>query len=242
MSDYQWIHGDALQEMSKLPDHSIDAIVCDPPYNLGGYSTGNIKADWRKDLNNDVADWDQGQFQVASLVEPFTRLLKPSGSIFTFTSYNLIGDWHREFDPIFDTFQFAVWHKVNPPPKLRRAGFLNSCELIVCLWNKGHTWNFSRQNEMHNHFEGPICMGNERLHHPTQKPLWLMKRLVALCTNPGDVVLDPYAGVASTGEAVLGLERQFIGIELDENYHLQGKKRLEQPVIRPELFSAEMQG
>ena len=48
-------------------------------------------------------------------------------------------DCHAAFDPEFDTFQFMVWHKTYPPPKLRRAGFLNSCELIMCAWNKGHS-------------------------------------------------------------------------------------------------------
>lgn len=50
-----------------------------------------------------------------------------------------------------------VWHKTNPVPKLRRAGFLNSCELIICAWNKGHTWNFTTQKEMHNFIEAPIA-------------------------------------------------------------------------------------
>jgi site-specific DNA-methyltransferase (adenine-specific)/modification methylase len=39
-----------------------------------------------------------------------------------------------------------------------KAGFLNSCEMIACMGNKGHTWNFGKQNEMHNFFESPICM------------------------------------------------------------------------------------
>jgi DNA modification methylase len=71
-------------------------------------------------------------------------------------------------------------------------------------------------------------MGKERLKHPTQKPLWLLRRLVSLCTEPGDIVLDPYAGVASTGEACQQLGRDFIGIENDEISYIQGKNRLSQ--------------
>jgi site-specific DNA-methyltransferase (adenine-specific)/modification methylase len=93
-----------------------------------------------------------------------------------------------------------VWHKTNPAPKFRRAGFLNSCELIVCMWNKGHTWNFTKQNEMHNFIESPICMGNERLKdpkHPTQKPVSVLKKLINIASNEGDMILDPFAGVGS---------------------------------------------
>src|SRR5699024_9171474 len=106
-------------------------------------------------------------------VKDFKRIIKPDGNIFIFTSYNLIGKWHEAFDSEFDTFQYFIWHKTNPMPKIYKNGFLNSCEMIVCLWNKGHKWNFKSQNEMHNFFESPICMGNERLKnpkHPAQKP------------------------------------------------------------------------
>lgn len=136
---------DSFAKIREVPDHSIDVILTDPPYNLGMYSTGNIKMSWRSDFNNDIAHWDHETFEPAAWVGEFRRILKPSGNIFGFTSYNQLGDWHRAFDPVFDTFQFMVWHKTNPAPKLRRAGFLNSCELIVCAWNKGHRWNFGRQ-------------------------------------------------------------------------------------------------
>jgi site-specific DNA-methyltransferase (adenine-specific)/modification methylase len=124
-----------------------------------------------------------------------------------------------------------VWHKTNPAPKFRRAGFLNSCELIVCLWNKGHTWNFTKQNEMHNFIESPICMGKERLKkpkHPTQKPVKIMKKLIEIASNEGDTILDPFSGVGSTGIAALELNRKFIGIESDEEYFKASCIRLDQ--------------
>ena len=223
------VMGDSRQLMSKIPDRSVDFICTDPPYNLGQYSTGNIKMDWREDFNNDLAAWDQITLDPSEWRDEFCRVLAPHGNIFVFTSYNLLGRWHEVFDPLFDTFQFMVWHKTNPPPKLRRAGFLNSCELIVCMWNKGHTWNFGKQSEMHNFIESPICMGAERLKnpkHPTQKPLRVMRRLIELATKPGDLVLDPFAGVASTGVAALQLGRRFLGIEADENYVAAASKRL----------------
>ena len=221
--------GDSARLLKAIPDKSVDLIFTDPPYNLGKYSTGNIAFDWRADFNNDIADWDQGQFDPAALVDDFVRVLKPTGNILAFTSYNLMGRWHEVFDPIFDTFQFAVWHKTNPPPKFRRAGFLNSCELIVCLWKRGHNWNFGQQKDMHNFISSPICSGNERLKkpkHPTQKPLAVLRHFMAIASNSNDVVLDPFAGVMSTGAAALELGRRFIGIEIDPKFGEAGKERL----------------
>lgn len=221
-------HGDCYEVMQSIPDRTVDLILTDPPYNLRPYSTGNMSFSWRAEINNDLAEWD-GDFDPASVLDDFRRILKPTGTIFAFTSYNLLGRWHEIFDPAFDTFQFFVWHKTNPVPKIRKAGFLNSCELVVCMWNKGHTWNFGRQNEMHNFFESPVCMAPERLKHPkhpTQKPVKLLKHLIGIATNPGDVVLDPFMGVGSTGEAALDLDRSFVGIELEREYFTAAVERV----------------
>ena len=80
------ILGDSLKKMKELPDSSIDLILCDPPYNLSEYSTGNMKFGWRTEINNDVAVWDTAPFEPSSLVDDFKRILKPTGNIFIFTS------------------------------------------------------------------------------------------------------------------------------------------------------------
>lgn len=240
LDNYNLILGDSAKHIKSIPDKSVDLILTDPPYNLGRYSTGNIKMSWRKDFNNDVAGWDNTVFNPAEWLEDFVRILKPTGTIFAFTSYNLLGQWHQAFDPIFDTFQFIVWHKTNPPPKLRRAGFLNSCELIICAWNKGHTWNFTNQKDMHNFIESSICMGKERLKnpvHPTQKPIKVLSPLIKLATHPGDLVFDPFMGVGSTGVAALQLNRRFTGIEVDPLYFEAAEKRIN--MVTPELFTPE---
>ncbi len=141
---------------------------------------------------------------------------------------------------VFALASGILTHNTNPPPKLRRAGFLNSCELIVCAWNKGHTWNFTRQREMHNFIESPICMGKERVKnpvHPTQKPVKVLSHLIRLATKPGDLVFDPFMGVGSTGVAALQLGRRFTGIELDPLYFKAASKRLEE--VMPALFTNE---
>lgn len=212
-----------------MPSRSVDLILTDPPYNLGLYSRGNISLSWRKEINNDLAAWDTVTFDPAHWADDFLRILKPTGNLFAFTSYNLLGRWHQVFDPLFDTFQFMVWHKTNPVPKVRKAGFVNSCELIVCMWQKGHTWNFTRQKEMHNFIETPICMGKERTRnpvHPTQKPLKVLEHVVDLASHPGDMVFDPFMGVGSTGVAAMNRNRRFWGAENEASYFRAAEQRL----------------
>lgn len=234
LKDFYLINADCFEILKKIPDSSIDLILTDPPYNIAQYSTGNMKFDWRSEINNDVAQWDLIELKPDKLVDEFRRILSPKGNIFIFCSYNTIGEYHKAFDPVFDTFQFMVWHKTNPVPNFRKSSFLNSCELIVSCWNKGHTWNFTNQGEMHNFVESGICMGKERIKdksgknlHPTQKPVAVLEKIIKIASNEGDVVLDCFSGVASTGEAALKLNRRYIGIELDKQYHEAAMLRLE---------------
>ena len=224
------LHGDSRGLIKKLPDNYVDFILTDPPYNIGKHSTGNIPLLGRTPMNNDLADWDHVDFNPEEWVEEFIRVLKPTGNLFIFTSYNQLGRWYSCLDHRFDTSQFMVWHKTNPAPKIFKAGFLNSCEMVFCCWNKKHTWNFISQAEMHNFIECPICVRPERLSdpkHPAQKPTAILKKMITIASNEGDIVFDPFMGVGSTGVAALSLNRKFIGFEIDKTYFDAAKNRIE---------------
>lgn len=230
---YLLINGDCFEKLKEIPDKSVDLILTDPPYNIAQYSTGNMRFDWRAERINDIAEWDKSVIRPADLISEFKRILSPIGNVFIFCTYNLLGEYHRCFDPEFDTFQFLVWHKTNPVPNFRKSSFLNSCELIVCCWNKGHIWNFTKQSEMHNFVESPVCMGKERIKdkngknlHPTQKPLKILEKIISVASNKNSVILDCFNGVASTGAAALNLGRRYIGIELNTGYYNASAERL----------------
>ena len=229
MCEVSLMNGDCFELMKNIPDSSIDLILTDPPYNIANYSTGNLKFKWRSEINNDLAEWDRKVLMPSMLLPEFKRIIKPDGNIFIFCSYNLIGEYHKVFDSEFDTFQFMVWHKTNPTPNFRKSSFLNSCELIICCWNKGHVWNFTRQNEMHNFIESPICMGRERIKnpkHPTQKPVKILEHIIKIASPENGTVCDMFFGVGSTGVAAVKMKRNFIGIEVDDKYFRAGEKRI----------------
>ena len=237
MKDPNWIkcliNDDSRNVIKHIPDNSIDFIFTDPPYNIGQHSTGNINLPGRAPINNNVAQWDWVDFNPEEWADEFIRILKPNGNLFIFTSYNQIGRWYKCLDQKFDTSNFMIWHKTNPAPKIFKAGFLNSCEMIFTCWNKGHTWNFISQKDMHNFIESPICMKPERLDnpkHPAQKPLSILKKIINIASNKNDIIFDPFMGVGSIGVAALELERKYIGIEIEKNYFMAAKKRIEKSI------------
>ena len=226
---YKQFNENNLDFMKRLPNSSIDLILTDPPYNLTPFSKGNIQLANGKIIHNHIADWDNIPLRPADYIEPFTRIIKPSGNIFIFTSYSLLGKWYDAFNPLFSTFQLFVWHKTTPTQSVYHNSFLNSCEFVICLWNKGHTWNFLSQDKMHNFFECPSCLPPEKLtspSHPTQKPLALIEHLLLIASNPNDIVFDPFMGVATTGVASLKNNRRFIGTDVNEKYVKASLKRL----------------
>lgn len=243
MKDPNWrrcvLRGDSKDIIKRIPDNSIDFILTDPPYNLGQHSTGNIPLPGRTAMNNDVADWDMIDFNPEEWADEFIRILKPTGNLFIFTSYNQLGRWYNSLDHKFDTSNFMIWHKTNPAPKIFKAGFLNSCEMIFTCWNKKHTWNFISQAEMHNFIETPICMRPERLSdpkHPAQKPVSILKKMIEIASNEDDIIFDPFMGVGSTGVAALNLNRRFIGVEINETYYNAAKKRIDVALQTNNLF------
>ena len=71
--------------------------------------------------------------------------------------------------------------------------------------------------------------------HPTQKPVRLLERILALTTSPSDVVLDPFSGSCSTAVACISTNRRYIGFEIDKEYYECGVKRLKKALSEPKL-------
>lgn len=241
------ILGDSIEQMNQMEKESIDVILVDPPYNTANKNTKVLKG--RKDISSDFGSWDY--FEDKDYLEYTIKwmtsaieLLKVSGNFLTFCKLEYVSDFRRIYENLgLHHHATIIWHKTNPPPKIRKTGFLSSCEAI--LWSvKGfdadkvpYTFNFKTQKEMHNFFETPICMGNERTKHPTQKPEKVIRHLLEIFSNPNDVILDSFAGSGTTTKVAHELERSSISIENNAKYFAIMKKRLlESFVIEKKLL------
>ncbi|GLR47993.1 site-specific DNA-methyltransferase [Sphingomonas astaxanthinifaciens] len=241
------IAGDCIAEMKKLPAKSVDLVFADPPYNLqlGGDlfrpEGGRVDA-----VDN---DWDR--FDSLAAYDAFTRqwlaearrILKDDGAIW------VIGSYHNIFrvgaalqDLGYWILNDIVWRKSNPMPNFRGTRFTNAHETL--LWcsksqDSKYTFNYRAMKalnddlQMRSDWVLPICSGSERLKggdghkaHPTQKPESLLYRVLLACTQPGDVVLDPFFGTGTTGAVAKRLGRQWIGIEREPDYLAAAEARI----------------
>ncbi|WP_369061323.1 site-specific DNA-methyltransferase [Caulobacter sp. 73W] len=251
------IQGDCIEQMNALPEKSVDLVFADPPYNLqlGGdlLRPDNSKVDAVDD------HWDQ--FESFAAYDAFTRdwlkaarrVLKDDGALW------VIGSYHNIFrvgsilqDLGFWILNDVIWRKSNPMPNFKGTRFTNAHETMIWAAKgrgaKRYTFNYDAMKmandevQMRSDWTLPLCTGDERIKnaagekaHPTQKPEALLHRVILSSTKPGDVVLDPFFGVGTTGAAAKRLGRQFIGIERETEYAELAKERISKVVpIAPE--------
>lgn len=221
------ICGDALEELKKIPDKSVNLIVTDPPYNLNkNYGNNQDKLKFDEYLN----------FSRQWLTES-KRVLKDDGTIYVFMGMRYVSyiysileqelgmtfnswiTWYytqgigktKGFSPRHDDIlMFTKSPKkyvfnldlIRVPQKYYRS--VNNMRGA----NPGNVWEFS-----HMHY----CNKN-RKKHPTQKPEGLYERMILASSHPGDTVLDPFVGSGTALRVCQQTKRCGIGIDINPDY------------------------
>jgi site-specific DNA-methyltransferase (adenine-specific) len=117
----------------------------------------------------------------------------------------------------------CIWVKPDATPQFTGDRPASGAEAFIVAHPSGRkSWNGGGKRNVYSFTREPG--GSD---HPTTKPLALMLEIVADFTDPGDIVLDPFAGSGTTGVACLRLGRRFIGIEKDEKYAAIARERLQ---------------
>jgi site-specific DNA-methyltransferase (adenine-specific) len=241
------IYADALEALKTLPDNSVDLIFADPPYNIGKNFNGKIEK-W--DTEDSYLEWCYEWLDLC------VQKLKPNGSFYVMTatqfmpyfdihlrkkltilsrlvwSYDSSGVQAKKYygsmyEPIlfcvkdknnytFNTNDILVEAKTGAKRKL-----IDYRKAVPTVYNSekvpGNVWEFSRVRYRMDEYEN----------HPTQKPISLLERIIKASSNEGDLVLDPFSGTFTTCYVAKELNRNSIGIELQDEYVKIGLRRLQ---------------
>lgn len=238
MADSILYNEDCIRSMKRLANGSIDLILADPPYNLGNFMKGrdtNLKK-MRDNFFGD-AGWDDLSFEdweksMDNFFEESVRVLKKGGAMIVFMaiikveSIIKIAERHGLY---YKTT--GIWHKLNPMPRNMNLHFVNSTEAWIYFTYKKRTGTFNNDGKvLHDFIETGVAANGERKFgkHPTQKPVQLMEFFVKVLTNEGETVLDPFMGSGSVGVAAKKNNRNFIGVEINENYFQIATRRIQE--------------
>ena len=149
------------------------------------------------------------------------RILKPKTHAYIMTNPRNLKELQQSAEDAGFQFQnLLIWYKHTQTPN---KYYLNAFECILML-RKGGARNINEMGTK-NILDVRAKVGN-RL-HPTEKPVELMEILVRNSTNAGETVMDPFMGAGASGVACLKLNREFIGIEIDEKYYNIAKERID---------------
>ena len=226
---------DCITAMNKLLNTPmkgvIDAIVVDLPY----YGVVKDEFDNQWLTEQEYLKWVEDIFTVAS------RLIKDNGNIIVFCSRQYARHICNIFDDKMNWVEKRqiIWARKRGFNNTRGTAFASGYEPIL-YWCNGDKGTFNNvkikpDTKRPEYTTGMLKDGvslsdvwtdipalphnsKEKVAHPTQKPIKLMERIIEVFTNEGDTVLDFCMGSSSTGVACKNLNRNFIGIEKDENY------------------------
>lgn len=232
---------DSIVKMSKLDKESIDLIFADPPYFLstengitchGGKMVSVKKANW-----DDAKSLDQVHNFNRKWIRKCYKLLKETGSLFiSGTFHNIYSIGMALQQEGFIIVNNITWQKLNPPPNLACKCFTHSTETII--WavknKKKYFYNYALMKEMNGGkqmkdvWSGPLTPKREKSYgkHPTQKPEYILERVVLAASKEGDTVLDPFCGSGTTGVVAVRNNRNFIGIDSEEQYINFAERRI----------------
>lgn len=215
---------DCLNVMRTMADNSVDLIVTDPPYKTitGGDCNGKNSERPKGMLGgNRKLFTHQNNIKISDWMPELYRIAKDGSHIYIFTnSLNLTEMLTTSAEVGFKLHNVLVWEKNNCTPS---QFYMKNCEYILFLRKGKAKWinDIGGSKTVHK-FNNIIGHKN----HPTEKPVDLLQFYIANSSNEGDIVFDPFMGSGSTGVAAKNLNRDFIGIELDENYFEIAQKRI----------------
>lgn len=250
MAEYHIYNEDCLNGMKRIREGSVDCVIYDLPY-------GVTKCEWDVPLPLDEL-WLQYKRVCknnAAIVlfgtEPFSSTLRLSNINaykydWIWEKNNVSGFLNAKKQPLRSNELISVFYQrqctynpqmTNEKHQRKMDGIGKTTSTI---YNKQGTFNRTTSPLAYPksvlHFHGIINNSKEKVAHPTQKPIDLIRYLVRTYTNEGDIVLDNCMGSGTTGVACIIERRNFIGFEIDENYYRIAERRLKEQSAYQSLF------
>ncbi len=226
--NYEFRLGDGITGTHLIHDYSIDLLLTDPPYGISKEYTCERQVPRR--LRKDGTDFIMPKGNFGDWDEPISPaewtghvLPKVRGWFVTFCAQAQIG----EYCEILERHKFVavgtlVWQKTNPVPFNHKYKPINAWEAVVIGKRPGTKFN---GHVVHNVFVCKSPSPQQRI-HSTQKPLPLIKEFIALFSDEGDFVYDPFAGSATTVVAAIELQRRVVAYEKDRAIYQAACERI----------------
>lgn len=227
-ASYHIYNKDCLEVLKNIPNESIDLIATDPPYpTTSRGSAGNSGGMLQKDINKKGKVFTYNNINCKEYAPEFYRILKDGSHCYVMTNHINLIDMLNTFTNVgFHFIKSLIWDKGN---KIMGQYYMSQFEYILFFRKgKGKRINNCGTSDILSIPNKKTKDENGKNIHDTEKPIELMEVLVNNSSQENELIIDPFMGVGSTGLACIKNNRNFIGIEIDENYFNIAKSRLEE--------------
>lgn len=203
---------DCLEGMKRIPDNHVNITLTDIPY-----GEVNRKSNGLRNLNKEAAD--DFNIDMDELLREIYRVTE--GQIVIFCGKEQFSEIYKFFANKKGTTRSIIWQKTNPSPMNGQHIYLSGVEHAVWFKPRGRkVFNAHCKNTVFTYSNG------SRKIHPTQKHIELFKELITDNSNEEEVVFDPFMGSGTTAVAAIDTGRNYLGFELDEEYHKLSEQRI----------------
>ena len=213
------ICGERVEQLKLLDDNSIDLIVTDPPYKTTSRgNAGNSGGMLQKSINKKGQVFAYNNIDCSEYAPEFYRVLKDGSHCYVMTNHvNLIKMLNTFTNCGFHFIKCLIWDKGN---KIMGQYYMSQFEYIMFFRKgKGVKINHCGTSDILSYPNIKTKDENGNNLHDTEKNVDLMEVLVNNSSKEGEIVLDPFMGIGSTGIAAVRNNREFIGIEIDNTYY-----------------------
>jgi len=207
------INADWRDKISIIDNNSIDMLLTDPPYGM------SFQSNHRKQKHSVIKDDNNLDWLNDWLVE-IKRVMKEDAHLYIFCSWHNIDIFKQKISKFFNVKNILIWEKNNTGMGDLNGDYAPKYEMILFCSNGVKKLNGKRDANI---FKTPRTQ-NEN--HPTQKPVNLLEFLIEKSTNKDDLVLDTFAGSFSTAQACKKTDRNFICIEIEQEYCVKAERVL----------------
>lgn len=232
------IHGDCLEEMPKIPNKSIDLILCDLPYAVTSRNNWDVIIPFEKLWLEYNRITKENTAIVLTAIQPFTSMLIMSNiKMFKYcwvweksTKTNFLNAKIQPLRKHEDVVVFGNTPRYYPQGLTIKNSFTKQGKTETSNYGNQdrQTGGYMQEFQCYPHDIIKFTSESSRtILHPTQKPVALFEYLIKTYSDEGDVILDNCAGSFTTAIAALNTNRKYICIEKDENYFNIGKKRIQ---------------
>ena len=231
-------HGSAYELIKDLPDHSIDLIITDPPYDIGTSHGSGIMKDKSICYLAEIEDAAINKGFDYSLLDELVRVMKKI-NIYIFCNKKQVPIYLDYFMKLGCNYDFLIWEKDNPVP-LCGTHYLVDKEYCLFFWEQGAFLYVPYERGKTIYRSHTNVADKEIYKHPTVKNIIMIETLIQNSSQTGGVVLDPFLGSGTTARAAKNLGRQYIGYEINEAYYKIACDRLKGINAKGELNIFEM--